>query len=981
MAAQRQPSDVITRLPASQSVTDDVKAQLDRLDGHAESIVELGLGFGPFVLMPQNRALLKEDQPIRLGSRAIDILIALVERGGEIVSKEELLAIAWPRTFVDESNLRVHVASLRKALGDRKGSSRYIVNVAGNGYSFVAPIVRILPLGAVRTAKDDSESASVAPRRIFGRDSAISAVTTLLSTRRLVTIVGPGGAGKSTVALAVRENLLSYYDGRAYVVEFAAVEDPSQVKLAIATAVGVSMVMRNHVNSLVSFLASQRILLLLDNCEHVIEAVAPLVERILREAPDVTILATSREPILVDGECQYRLAGLEAPESASDFSAAEALSYPAVQLFVERATSNSKLFELDDESAATVAEICRQLDGLPLGIELVAARADLFGVRALANDLHERLMLGARRSRTAQPRQQSLRGTLAWSYDLLTEAEQIVLRRFSIFRGPFSLEAATEVASDSKVPVSTVLECLESLTAKSLVVSDTRGATPRFRLLHVTRVFSAEKLLECDETPALARQHAEHYRAILAAAESKWETMARSEWLADLGHTIDDVRAALDWAFSVDGDAETGAALTIAALPFAFQISLIDEFKRRAQLALERLSDVRPANDLAELRLLAALATLSLNATVDPQEVDPLFDRAAVLGEKIGFAKCRIEPLLARAFHRLEYGDPSGAVEIVTRLSEAAQQANDPLANLLADRAAAQVFHFAGDHAHARTLAERVLSHPARVIPLAYSQASIDRRISMRMILARILWIEGFADQAVRLTGECIEMARSDGPFTLTFALALMGCPIALWTGDTATAQSRIDELLQCSRRHTLDRWKRLGECYSSIADRSVDAFGSVDARGPQPASLLQLELLVTIDQRLVQADLADRAQRNMGGWCNPEILRAAGEKRLGEGGPGAHPAAEQLFLAGLEDARRQGALAWELRAATSLARLWRSQNRLSEGHDILEATLARFSEGHGTADLQRADALMSELGCALQGSRKPKARHGKERS
>jgi predicted ATPase/DNA-binding winged helix-turn-helix (wHTH) protein len=956
MPRPNQPSETILRIGARSQNGGSGVALMTPTGNQSDEIYS----FGAFQLSRAKRILVADGEHVQLGGRALEILLVLVERAGDVVTKKELMEAAWPHIFVDESNLRVTVASLRKALGDRQDGARYIVNIAGHGYSFAMPVSR--SGGSTDFAQSDERrrrTVALAKGRIVGRDSVVETLTDLLASRRLVTVLGPGGVGKSTVAFAVRDKV-DAGSGRTCVVELASITDASQLPFSLATALGLSLVVRDQVNSLISFLSSERVLIVLDNCEHVIEAVAPLVERIMRETSDVTILATSREAILVDDEWIYRLSGLDAPGDIADVTASVALSYPAVQLFVQRATANSRALDLDDAAIAAVADICRRLDGLPLAIELVAARVDLFGVRALANDLQERLMLIARKSRTALPRQQSLRGALDWSYDLLSELEKLVFRRFSAFKGPFSLEAATEVAADMQAPVDVVLDCVESLTAKSLVAMDVGGATIRYRLLHVTRTYAAEKLLESGEAHALASRHAEHYRSLLAAAELKWETMSRSEWLAEYSYAIDDVRAALDWAFSEYGDSETGAALTIASLPFAFQISLIDEFRKRAEVALGKLSGVQPPNELAELRLLSALAVLSLNASVDPKEMDAIFHRVAALSDKVGFAKCRLEPLLALALFRVERGDLSGSLEIVTLLSDSAQNAKDPLATLLAERVAAQVHHFAGDHMQARILAERVLSHPAKVIPLAYSQASIDRRVSMRIILARILWIEGQPDQAVELMNECTAIARSDGPFTLTFALALGACPIALWTGNDDAARSHVDELLQYSRRYALERWRRLGECYLSILNRRKR--GGLQTLQAEPASRLQLELLTTIDQKMIGSELATRASSGLCGWCNPEILRAAGEMRLTEGGPDAHFEAERLFLEAVTSARQQNALSWELRAATSLAKLRHSQNRSGEGYTILHAPLSRFTEGHETADVRRGVLLLEEI-------------------
>src|SRR5690349_17658950 len=344
------------------------------------------ISFGPFRLAAARRLLLEGDEPVRLGSRAFDLLAALVERAGEVVGKAELVARAWPGTFVDESNLKIQVSALRRALGDGQGGRRYLVTVPGRGYNFVAPV-------SLEEPREAPPPPTVAPARVHnlpfavtrmvGRDETAAALVARLSRERLVTIVGPGGIGKTTVALAVAERVIADYEHGVWLVDLAPLGDPRLVPSTLATVLGLEVRSDDPLPWLVTFLADKRMLLVLDSCEHVVEAAADLVAEVLRGAPGVRALATSREPLRVGGERQHRLPPLDFPAEPAGLTAAAALAFPAVRLFVERAAASLDGFELGDADAPLVADICRRLDGIALAIELAAGRVDVFGVGGL----------------------------------------------------------------------------------------------------------------------------------------------------------------------------------------------------------------------------------------------------------------------------------------------------------------------------------------------------------------------------------------------------------------------------------------------------------------------------------------------------------------------------------------------------------------------------------------------------------------------
>jgi predicted ATPase len=429
----------------------------------------------------------------------------LVERAGELVSKDELMARVWPNTFVEESNLKVQVAGLRRALGDRRGSHRYLATISGRGYRFVAPVMFADGL-ATRAGRAHNLPVPIA--RMIDRTDAVIVLKTQLSRHRLVTIVGPGGIGKTTVALALARGLVGAYEDGVRFVDLAPLKDAHLAPSALAAALGLEICSEEPIAGLIEALREKRMLLVLDNCEHVIEAVADIAAGLLTGAPGIWILATSRAPLRAEGERVHRLPPLESPPRSAGLTAAAALAFPAVQLFVEHATASLGGFELSDADAPLVAEICRRLDGVPLAIELAAARIDAFGVRGLAAYLDHALQLLTGGRRPAGPRHHSLRANLDWDHDLLREDEQVVLRRLANFVGGFTMEAASAVAAGGGVTAAEVVARVANLVAKSLIAADVGGTATRYRLLETTRAYALEKLAASGEFEAVGNHYA-----------------------------------------------------------------------------------------------------------------------------------------------------------------------------------------------------------------------------------------------------------------------------------------------------------------------------------------------------------------------------------------------------------------------------------------------------------------------------------------
>src|SRR5580704_5424261 len=537
------------------------------------------LSFGPFNLFAAERLLKKADEPVALGGRAIDILIALVERAGEVVAQRELISRVWPDVTVEDANLRFHIAALRKALGDGRDGSRYVSNVVGRGYCFVAPVT-----GSSKPAVSASETTTtervqkLPPRlmRMVGRDDTVRALAQQLQAWRFVSIVGPGGVGKTTVATSVAHTLSDGFHDAVFFIDLAALTDAQLVPTAVASALGLMVQTQDPVVGLLAFIGDRKILLVLDSCEHVIGVAAALAERVVSEAPQAHILTTSREALRVEGEHVHLLYSLEGPPEDAGLTAAEALRYPAAQLFVERAAASGYGAELSDIDAPIVARSCRRLDGIALAIELAASRVGSLGIRGVAELLDNRFGLLWQGRRTALPRHETLNAMLDWSYSLLSEREKVVLCRLSVFVGGFTLQAAGSVASETDADEAEVIDAVASLVAKSLISATVINESTYYRLLDTTRAYAAAKLAERGEAARIARRHAIFYSEFLEHDEII-QSLFNEHYLSGYAPHIGNVRAALGWALSDHGDAPVGIELATWAAPLFVGLSLLGE--------------------------------------------------------------------------------------------------------------------------------------------------------------------------------------------------------------------------------------------------------------------------------------------------------------------------------------------------------------------------------------------------------------------
>lgn len=483
------------------------------------------LVFGRFELRPAERLLLADGLPLSLGARAFDVLVTLAARRDRVVDKEELLDVVWPRLVVEENNLTVQISMLRKVLDPST-----ITTVTGRGYQFTAKAQEPL-LDRQPDLKKGNVPAAVPT--LFGREGDLDAVTRVLARSSLVTLCGAGGIGKTSLASILAQQLSSQFARGAWIVELASTTEPLLVPAVIAQTLGLALPgQASPLEELVRAIQDSELVLVLDNCEHLLSGVSPLVSELWRHAPGLRVLVTSQEPLHVEGEQVYRLGPLSVPR---DDEVATALDHGAVQLFVERVRALESEFAPEAKDLGVIANICRQVDGIALAIELAAARVPLLGLAGVEARLGERLRMLGGGVRVPVRRHQTLRAALDWSFHLLSPDSQRVLRRLGIFAGGFCLDTALPVvANTAEEDEVWLLEQLDILLDRSLLVVARQGVRPRYRMLETMREYALEQMKAHSEMQSLRHRHAHAMSAVLKRAVKERDSDRQLEEVANI---------------------------------------------------------------------------------------------------------------------------------------------------------------------------------------------------------------------------------------------------------------------------------------------------------------------------------------------------------------------------------------------------------------------------------------------------------------
>jgi predicted ATPase/DNA-binding winged helix-turn-helix (wHTH) protein len=936
------------------------------------------------------RELRKQGVPVPIGGRAFEIIAAFVDSPGDLVTKDDLMDRVWSGAVVEDNTLQVHISAIRKALGADRGMLR---TVSGRGYRLLGSwtvqqhgIPSALESSPSRPATDRPfrTNVPIAASALIGREGAVQQLRDLLSAYRIVTLTGPGGIGKTVLAAEVARRLFPALESDVLFVELVSLSDPGLVPSAAVSVLGLQLGGDEiSPESVARAIGSKKILLVLDNCEHVVEEAASLAETIVRLCPRASILTTSREVLRIEGEFVYHVPPLDVPSRQQE-ERGDVLEHSAVQLFLARTRSLRSDVPPRDEDIPVIASVCRRLDGIPLAIEFAAARAATLGIPQVAGHLDDRFALLTGSRRTALPRHQTLRATLDWSYELLPDPERSLLRRLAIFPAGFTLDAATAVMSDGGAIASAVAEGISNLVAKSLVTID--GAVPggRWRLLETIRAYALEKLGESGEREPAARRHAEFFRDLLAPHASGAQSPLLSEDMPRCGREIDNVRAALDWSFSPTGDSAIGVALTSAYVPVWLHLGLLFECRERADRALA--GHGRNANLSTRLRmqLNMALGLAGIFTMGSVEKTRTVLGTALEAAVSLDDIDAQMWAIWGQWVTHYYAGENRVALSLAEQLAGVVARIDDPFGQLMADRIVANTLQYGGDQREARRLFERVLENciePRDRRNTFFLQ--LDQRVLARAMLARALLLLGYLDRAIGEARASLEEAQATGyKFSMCEALRMAVCTVTILIGDLDAAETAVAALIDTATSANGPFWKLTGRCLEAklMIKRGEFAAGTAQLRAQLEAAgqtgwaiwypeflgvlaegLAGLEripeALHTVDQALAKAD------RDGERIYVAELFRLKGGFLLRDAGDGYAAAAEHCFGRALDVAREQGALFWELRAAVDLARLRVAQARPEDARRILEPVYGGFTEGFETADLMAAKRLLSTLG------------------
>lgn len=750
--------------------------------------------------------------------------------------------------------------------------------------------------------------------RMIGRDDVVQQITSALESKRLISIVGSGGMGKTTVGVAAANVVADSYADGAVIVDLAASTDAAFLAGAIAAALDIELAGELLLESLATQLHDRKVLIVLDTCERMILQAAEVASRLLRAGDGVRIIATSREPLRVSGEWVLRLAPLHVPDTDAALTFEALTDYSGVQLFVELSSTRSMVLKTATD-IPLIVEICQRLEGLPLAIELAAAHVSTMGVRALCAHLRRHGQLLPIGRRTSEARHQNLRATLDWSYSVLSNEERYALDTLSVFRGRFTADDAVALLLLANEDRDSCLELLFSLVAKSLVHVDHTARPVLYRLLDMTRSYAEEKLQALAGVGNVRRRHAEVYLSHTQAAHADVRS-PRQRWVQIYGGMIDDVRAAIDWGLGPDGDVLLASRLTSGNGALGQRVFQGTEYRGRVEAALAAMSRAGIADRELEMRLNIDLA----DALYQTEGITSRFVSTVLATRNDGQPNDGIDAdnVTVNWFLAINLRDFTGALAHAARVKAFAKDRGEPEYDLGADRIMAQSLHYAGRHGEARVMAQSVLDSPV----LNITHALLDKTVSMRIILSRVAWLENEPDLASVIAQQAILIAEAQSPASFCQCATFSKIPVHFWRGERKEAMHCIDRLAEVSRKHALPYWSSWARHFRTVAwhldnpmEEEVFVGSETDAQ-PDP---FQLDLMISIDPTLVTAEkAAEVVSKRTLCWNSPEVLRAWGEKLIVLGKPKAE--VRSLFSDAVDLAQSQGALAWKHRAASSLA-------------------------------------------------------------
>jgi predicted ATPase/DNA-binding winged helix-turn-helix (wHTH) protein len=935
------------------------------------------------------RELRLQGIPVPLGSRAFEIIEVLVRAGGELVNKYDLMQAVWPGAVVEENTLHFQISAIRKALGSDRS---LLKTVSGRGYRLIGNWVRRAASDAVpqeggfaREALDHAFQTNLPlpSSTLIGRSAALEHLRETLALYRVVTLTGPGGIGKSVLAIETGRGCFPTFRGDCWLVELASLTDANLVPSALAR------VLRLRVGGdEISFeavaraIGRQKLLIILDNCEHLVDAAAKLAQAIVSSCPNVSVLATSREALRIAGEYEYHVPPLDVPPDTSE-DLANFHEYSAVQLFLARMSASNLSLATDQQNVPLVAAVCRRLDGIPLAIEFAASRSTALGLEEVAARLDDRFRLLTGGRRTALARHQTLRATLDWSYELLTESERCILRRLAIFVAGFALDAALYIMRDTGLNTLEVVEGIANLVAKSLVAGDGSSSPQRWRLLETIRAYAFQQATESGEAKLVARRHAEFFQQAFSGTEVGTQLKPGILDVQSYSREIDDVRAALDWSFSPEGDERIGITLAAAYTPVWLHLGWMAECRDRTRRALDGLRPASLRDKRLQMKLYIGLGTALVFMMGSVEQTKAATNSALTIAESLDDWEAQLRALWALWLLQFNIGECYAARDTADQFGAVARRTGDTASILVGDRLMGASLQYQGQQHAARPCFERVLQ--LYIAPDDKHDSvwfHYDQRSLARTMLARVLWLQGSVDQAVEQAARSVtEAGAAVRGLSLLYPLAWATYPIMLMTGNLGAAEEAVCTLKEIATQYNATWWKHLANCLEAKLQIKRGEFSTgvawlrsalrvseqtgwtvcypefLGAFAEGLAGLGQFpEAIATIDRALQKAHTGGEC------WYLPELLRIKAEL-LGQSHVGEDISnAEHCLKQGLDIARNQGALFWELRCAFGLAQQKQIQNLPGAAQAILAPVFDRFTEGFETEDLRTARMMLDQI-------------------
>jgi len=954
----------------------------------AHASVDRTFSFGEFSLIPARQLLLRNGAPIRVGSRALTILTTLVERSGELVTRDELMAAAWPKLFVHESNLKVNMANLRRSLGDTQKEPIYVATVIGRGYRFVAPVEISAAANTDHAEPEGAELSGLPPaREIVGRDGEIARVVAALRNQPHVTVVGPGGIGKTTVAVAAAQVLEADYSDGARFVDLSTFDDPMLLPSALASALGIRGNPEDMLTAVIDHLGQRQMLMLLDNCEHVLPAAAIFARRFAASVGRSRLLATSRQPLGTFAEHVIRLDPLKLPGTTDDLTIEEAMRFSAVDLFARRAAEWAG-YELVEADCAAVAQVCRSLDGIPLAIKLAAANMGNHSAAELCAMLDEHVSFQNRHIEGQPARHETLLATVDWSYKLLPQNEATILRIVSVFASDFEPTEVAALAETMAIGPVDVTICLGSLVAKSLLTAEVSGAGLRYRLLDSTRRYALSRLREDPMESEVRLRHAEHVLAIFEQSEREWDRHDTGGWTGRYLDRLPDLRAVLTWVFGPGRCPALGVRLLKASLPFWFAIALLSEALMRVEEALGQAEST--LDDPLKTKLACSRAWILIFAGTRIPETEDAWLAAITLARSAGDVGYQLHALVGLAFHSMNNGRIAEANKWLNEFSELSARHENWSAAQDGERLLAWSKLHTGELAESRQILDRLAARYSRPNTELLASFQIDPYIGTRCYLPLCAWLMGQRDHAVVVAREAVDAAgEARNLFAQSHALTVAALTVAFFNGDPDSLAAYLAQLQFIHRQTTPGIWIHSTRFFSAILKDLRGDPSAVDDLQAAVRSIMETKYRLRIgiwfgtlaDALSRQGKVAEassmidkaiqyQVQQNER-WCRPELLRIKASilRRSGQ-----HTAMEATLHEALREAHVIGALSFELKVANDLATYYLDLNRREDAAHLLPPIFRRFSEGFGTKDLVVASQLLGRMGAVSREDYDPRA-------